>query len=318
MRAVVVRGMTDREDAATPADFVERIEDVVQDLNRLEREYDSNRICISAESSILRGTERAIVAMRDWAVERGKLWHTHLAQTRRERDEALTRFGMGNVQYAEKLGLLGPDLLAVHCSGLLDGEAALLGKYGVRIAHCPLTIMRGGDKVPPIWKLQELGAVVGVGTDGSATNNGQNPWESMKMAVYMQRVRFADRYLGTAEEGLEMMTVKAAEALAMADRIGSLEPGKEADVALFRRDQLHLVPDAMLVNNLVYSGLNNMADTVLVGGDVVLEAGQSTVFDEEEVVELARRAQREMVEEAGLEEEIGLTSSWPVTTASPF
>ena len=83
------------------------------------------------------------------------------------------------------------------------------------------------------------------------------------MALYMQRVRFGDRYLGTAEQALEMATIKAARVLDMDDRVGSLEPGKEADVAMFRRDQVHLVPDAMLVNNLVYSGLERVLKVML-------------------------------------------------------
>jgi 5-methylthioadenosine/S-adenosylhomocysteine deaminase len=314
MRAVVSRGISDKEEY-TPADFRERAEDVLDDLDRLEREYDSDRICITSEpTTILRCKPETIIAMRDWALRRGKMWHIHLAQGREELAEALRTVGTGSVQYAESLGVLGPDMLAIHCSGILDEEVELLGKYQVRISHCPVPIMRGGGVVPPIWELEKLGAVVAIGTDGSGTNNSQNPWEAMKMAVYMQRVRFGDRYLGTAEQALEMMTIKAARVLDMEDRVGSLEPGKEADVALFRRDQVHLVPDAMLVNNLVYSGLNNMADTVLVGGKVILRGGRSTVFDEEEVIARVREAQAGMIKEAGHEGEIGLTSSWPVIT----
>ena len=314
MRAVVSRGMSDVEEY-TPKDFVERAEDVLTDLDRLEREYDSEHIRITSEpTTILRCTPGAVAAMRDWALRRGKSWHIHLAQTNDELDDALRTVGMGSVQYAERLGVLGPEMLAVHCSGLLDTEVELLGKYQVRIAHCPVTQMRGGNKVPPIWELEKLGALVAIGTDGSGTNNGQNPWEAMKMAVYMQRVRFEDRYLGTAEQALEMMTIKAAEVLDMGDRVGSLEAGKEADIAMFRRDQLHLLPGAMLVNNLVHSGLNNMADTVLVGGKVVLSRGRSTIIDEKELVAQVREVQKAMIKEAGLEGDIGLTSSWPVIT----
>ena len=116
--------------------------------------------------------------------------------------------GCGSVQYADRLGVLGPEMLAAHCSGLLDEEVALLGERGVRVAHCPMTIIRGGGQVPPIWELEQRGAVVGLGTDGSGTNNGQNPWEAMKLAVYMQRVRFGDRLLGSAEQALELATIK--------------------------------------------------------------------------------------------------------------
>jgi len=135
------------------------------------------------------------------------------------------------------------------------------------------------------------------------------------LAVYLQRSRFGDGRLGTAEQALEMTTIKAARALNLEDRVGSLEPGKEADVALFRRDQLHLVPDAMLVSNLVYSGVSTRADTVLVGGKAILRHGRSTVFDEAEVVARAREAQAAMIREAGYDGQIGLSVSWPVITS---
>ena len=312
MRAVVGRCMKDKEEY-TPADFCERIDDVLEDLDRLEQLYESEHIHISAEAgTMLQCTPETILALREWALERGKMWHIHLAQNREELSEALRTVGMGSVQYAERLGVLGPDMLAIHCSGILDEEVELLGKFQVRIAHCPAPIMRHGGKVPPIWDLQKLGAVVAIGTDGSATTNGQNPWEAMKMAVYMQRVRTGDQFLGTAEKALEMATITAARVLRLDDRIGSLEVGKQADMALFRRDQFHLVTDARLVNNLVYSGVPNLADTVLVGGRVLLEGGSSTVFDEEEVRARAREAQAGMIRDANLQDELGLTFSWPV------
>jgi len=226
----------------------------------------------------------------------------------------LQMWGMGTVQYAESLGVLGPELLAVHCtsSGLLPEELELLGEYRVNISHCPPLVMLAGSQPPPIWELERLGARVVIGVDGSNSNNGQNIWEAMKWAIYLQRSRFGDRYLGTAEQALEMTTIKAAQALGLDARVGSLEPGKEADIALFRRDQLHLVPDAMLVSNLVYSGVSTRADTVLVGGRPILRGGRSTVFDEAEVVAWVREAQAAMIEEAGYEGRIGLSVSWPV------
>ncbi len=314
MRAVVGRCMCEKEEYM-PADFCERIEDVLDDLDRLEREYESDCIRIAPEAgTILECTLESMTALREWAIRRNKLWHIHLAQNREELAEALRTVGMGSVQYAESLGMLGPEMLAVHCSGILGEEVALLGQYRVRIAHCPASIMRAGGQVPPIWKLEELGATVALGTDGSATTNGQNPWEAMKMAVYMQRVPSGNRYLGTAEQALELATIKAARVLNMEDSVGSLEPGKEADVAVFSRNQLHLVMNAQFINNLVYSGVPNLAETVLVGGKVILSDGRSTVFDEAEVRARAREAQSGMIKEAGGERELGLALSWPVIT----
>jgi 5-methylthioadenosine/S-adenosylhomocysteine deaminase len=311
MRAVVARSMNDNE--YTPEDFRERYQDVVDDLDRLERAYDSAYIQIISEpTTMLRCTPDAIHAMRDWAMRRRKIWHIHLAQNRAELEDALRTKGMGSVQYAEKLGVLGPEMLAAHCSGLLDAEVELLGARRVRIAHCPDTVARGGDIVPPIWALEQMGATVAIATDGSATNNGQNPWEAMKMAVYLQRVRFGDRNLGRAERALEMATIQAAKALNMENHVGSLEPGKEADLALFRLDQAHLAPDALLVSNLVYSGVSNRADTVMVHGKTIFRNGRSTVYDEPDVLATACEAQTAMVRESGLSNIAGLTRTWPV------
>lgn len=312
MRAVVSRGISDK-DRYNPSNFIERIDDVLEDLDRLEKKYDSDRILITAEpTTILRCNPETVIAMRDWALSRNKMWHIHLAQTQDELMEALSEVGMGSVQYAEQLGVLGPEMLAVHCSGLLDEEVKLLGENEVRVAHCPLTVMRGGNIVPPIWELERMGALVAIGTDGSGTNNGQNPWEAMKMSIYMQRVRFQDRNMGTAEKALEMMTIKAAEALGMSSRIGSLEIGKEADIAVFQRSQLHLVPDAKLLNNLVFSGSNNMAYAVFVGGESILMEGKSLMFDEAEVVAGVRETQLEMLKEAALFQDTRISSYWPV------
>jgi 5-methylthioadenosine/S-adenosylhomocysteine deaminase len=319
MRAVVARSIMDGNEQVThenervPEETKETIEDVIQDLDRLERTFESTHIRITPEPiTVLRVSADAIVAMHDWSLRKGKVWHIHLAQDPEELTEATRAFGCGSVQYVERLGVLGPQMVAAHCSGLLTEEIALLGGHGVRIAHCPETIMRAGGVVPPIWTLEELGAHVAIATDGSGTNNGQNPWEAMKHAVYMQRVRHSDRYLGTAEQALEMATIKAAKVLNLAEEVGSLEVGKCADIAIFRRQQVHLMPDARLVNNLVYSGGNNMADTVIVEGRIVLRDGRSTVFDEEEVMAQAREAQRRLIEEVGLSRQLRLSNSWSI------
>jgi 5-methylthioadenosine/S-adenosylhomocysteine deaminase len=310
MRAVVARSMCDDEER-TPKEFCERTDTVLDDLDRLARAYDGDRIAIIPEpTTMLRCTADAIVAMHDWAVRHGTIWHVHLAQDAAELQDAIQTLGVGSVQYAQKLGVLGPTMLAAHCSGLLKEEVGLLAQAGVRVAHCPLTVIRGGGQVPPIWELEERGAVVALGTDGSGTNNGQNPWETMKLAVYMQRVRTGDRSLGSAEQALELATIKAAKALGLDDRVGSLEVGKRADIIALRSDQVHLVAGARLLNNLVYSGGSTFADIVMVDGKILLEGGRSTVFDEPAVVDDAQAAQAQMIQEAGLQGDLPLSKVW--------
>lgn len=113
MRAVIGRGFSDGEQMFEP--MRERLQDAIDDLNRLEKAYDSDRIRIDSEASkSLRCTPEAVVAMHDWAKKRGKPWHMHLGHHREELEDALNRVGMGTVQYSESLGVLGPELLAVH------------------------------------------------------------------------------------------------------------------------------------------------------------------------------------------------------------
>jgi len=285
------------------------------DLDRLEKKYESEYITITGEpTTVVRCKPDTIVAIRNWARERGKMWHIHLAQTSDELSDAMKQFGMGSVQWADHLGVLGPETLAIHCSGLLDEEVDILGDKKVRIGHCPVTQMRGGNRVPPIWELENKGAIVGIGTDGSGTNNGQNPWEAMKMAIYMQRVQSGDRNLGNAELALEMMTIKAARVLGIENKVGSLEDGKLADLAIFSMDQLQLLPGAMLVNNLVYSSTNNLAETVIVGGQIILDKGRSTKFDEMEIKLKIVEAQRELLQASEMADTLRISRTWPINS----
>ncbi len=312
MRGMVSRGISDVE-LYTPNEFIENIEAVLKDLDRLEKKYDSEFITITGEpTTVLRCKPDTIMAIKEWANQRAKIWHIHLAQTSDELADALKTLNMGSVEWADQLGVLGPDTLAVHCSGLLEHEVDILGSRRVKIAHCPVTQMRGGNKVPPIWSLEEKGALVAIGTDGSGTNNGQNPWEAMKMAIYMQRVQSQDRYLGSAEKALEMVTIKAAAVLGIDHKVGSVENGKYGDLALFSTNQLHLLPGAMFVNNLVYSSGCNFASTVIVGGEIILDNGLSTRVDEAEIRSKIVESQSELLRIAELEDAIRVTQTWPI------
>ena len=112
-----------------------------------------------------------------------------------------------------------------------------------------------------------------------------------------------------------MMTIKAARVLGIEDKVGSLEPGKSADLALFSMDQLQLLPGAMLVNNLVYSSTNNQAHTVIIGGDIVLENGQSTRVDENEIKHKIVEAQRELLRASELTDTLRISRTWPINAS---
>ena len=146
----------------------------------------------------------------------------------------------------------------------------------------------------------EAGVRVGLGTDGATSNNGQNLWETAKMAVLLQKSRLADRTYASAELGLELLTIGGARALHMEDRIGSLEPGKQADVICIDIDRPTLTPSATVTSSLVYSHDRDAVRHVYVGGVELLRDGRLISLDVAAVVDLVEREARRVLSAQGV------------------
>lgn len=144
------------------------------------------------------------------------------------------------------------------------------------------------------------GIRVGLGTDGATSNNGQNLWETAKMAVLLQKTRLADRTYASAELGLELATIGGARALHMEDRIGSLEPGKQADVICIDIDRPSLTPRATVTSNLIYAHDRAAVRHVYVGGVERLRDGNPVDLDGRRVVGMVERQARRILSAPGV------------------
>jgi cytosine/adenosine deaminase-related metal-dependent hydrolase len=162
--------------------------------------------------------------------------HTHLAETKDEEQFCLEKFGARPVHYVESLGWIGPDVWHAHCVHLDPAEVALFAQSGSGVAHCPSSNMRLASGIAPVRALRDAGARVGLGVDGSASNDSSHLLAEVRQAMLLQRVNGNPAALG-AQEALEIATLGGAAVLGR-DDIGALAPGMAADFIGYRLQRL--------------------------------------------------------------------------------
>jgi cytosine/adenosine deaminase-related metal-dependent hydrolase len=221
------------------------------------------------------------------ARRRGVRLHTHLAETLDEDAYCREAFGRTPAEYAEDLGWLGPDVWLAHGVHLSGAAATRLGETGTAVAHCPTSNGRLGSGIAPVRGLLDAGVPVGLGVDGSASN------ESGRMVDELHQAMLAARYAGgpqalTARETLRMATVGGARCLGREQEIGSLEPGKLADIAVWRVDGLAGAGIADPVCTLVFG--TPRLDRLYVGGRAVVSDGQLATADADALAAAVERS----------------------------
>jgi cytosine/adenosine deaminase-related metal-dependent hydrolase len=215
------------------------------------------------------------------ARQRGVRLHTHLAETADEEDFCLERFGVRPVEYLEQLGWLGADVWLAHCVHLDEREVRRFGETGTGVAHCPSSNARLGAGIAPVAALVGAGAPVGLGVDGAASNEAGELAGELREALLLARLAGGPRAL-TARQALALGTIHGARCLGREAEIGSLEPGKLADVALWRLDGVDHAGIADPVAALVL-GPRPLVELLLVGGRPVVDGGELRTGDEAEI-----------------------------------
>jgi len=215
----------------------------------------------------------------------GLTLHTHLAETVEEEAYCRELYGCSPVEYLDRLGWLGDDVWCAHCVHLSEAEVARFAKTGTGVAHCPTSNLRLGAGVAPVRALLDAGVRVGLGVDGSASNERSDLFMEVKQALLVARGRGGGEAM-TAREALRLATRGGAEVLRR-DDIGSLEPGKQADLAIWRTDGLELGGAEDLVAGLVLSAPHRV-DRLVVGGEDVVRGGALVRADEGEIARAHR------------------------------
>lgn len=233
------------------------------------------------------------------ASDRGWSVHTHLAEVREEMVEARSRWGRNSIAQAAAIGLLDLEVIAAHLIWVNERDVEVLVSHDTAGVHNPVANMILGSGVCRVPRLLAAGLRIGIGTDGAASNDSQNMLEAVKFAALLQKSDRLDPASMTAPEVLRMATIGGAEALGVAERVGSLEPGKRADVVLFGGTaELANIHDPY--QQLAYCTSPRSASDVWVDGRRLLEAGVPTTVDEAEQIARCRPLAATLVRESGL------------------
>ena len=213
----------------------------------------------------------------------------HVGETKKELNDSREKNGTTPVQYLEKLGILGPDVLAAHCIFVDQADRQILAQRHVGCVHNPSSNMMLASGVAPVIEERAAGIAVGLGTDSPAgSNNDLNLMEEMDLAAKLQKINKMDPRALSAKAVVDMATLEGARALHLDKEIGSLETGKKADLILLGLDAPNAVPMYDVYAQLAYALKGSDVETVIIGGRVVMRDKKLLTVDESVAIAKAR------------------------------
>jgi hypothetical protein len=225
------------------------------------------------------------------SAQHGLLVHTHASEQREEIAVVRARTGMDNVAYLASLGLASDRLCAAHCVWVTEAEQQLMAERSVNVLHCPGSNLKLGSGIAPVPEMRARGISVSLGADGGACNNTLDMFQEMRLAATLQAMRLGPGAL-TARDAVWMATREGARALGQADRLGSIEAGKLADIIVVRTGNVHQRPAADPYSTLVYASRPGDVRTTIIAGRVVYRDGNLTWADRHDIGHEADRARK--------------------------
>ncbi len=226
----------------------------------------------------------------------------HVSEMKKEWEDSEKQNGMSPVQYLEKLGILGPDVVAAHCIFVDAADRKILAERGVGCVHNPSSNMMIASGVSPVPEMRAAGVAVGLGTDGPAgSNNDLDLMEEIDLAAKLAKISKMDPLALNAKAVVEMATIDGARAVHLEKEIGSLEAGKKADLVLISLDEPNAVPVYDIYAQIAYALKGSDVETVIIGGKVVMRDRKLLTINEPEVLEKAREYGKSVKSSLGME-----------------
>ena len=237
---------------------------------------------------------------KEFAEKNGVIDHIHVAETRKEQAEFQKNQGLRVVEYLDKIGALSKRMVAAHCVWLTKSEVTILAKAGVSVAHCPVSNMKlASGGVAPLPEMFEAGIVVGLGTDGAASNNSLDMFETMKICALLQKAHRWDATVLDAQKTLDLATIEGARALGLQADIGSIEVGKKADIIMLDMQSPNLNPirgKENVVSDLVYSASPANVATTIVDGQLLMSNRQLLTVNLQQTVRKVAQIANQLVQ----------------------
>ena len=302
LRAVVGKCLMDA-DAAVPRRLLQTARAAIDESLDLHRRWDgaaggrlraafAPRFAVSCS----RGLLEEVGSLSSSA---GVLVHTHASEQQAEIAIVERQTGKRNIEYFEAIGLASERLCLAHCVWVDEREQDILAARRVKVLHCPGSNLKLGSGIAPVAELRRRGVSVSLGADGAACNNRLDMFEEMRLAAVLQAMRLGPGAL-PARDAVWMATREGARALGLESEIGSIEPGKRADIIVVNLDRPHLAPGADPYSTLVYAARGTDVRHTVVDGAVLVRDGRPVRVDPAEVTAAARAEAVALLARAGL------------------
>lgn len=266
-------------------------------------------------SAVQRCSDELLAGATELARQRNLPMHIHLAETKAQAVMGRQLYGESLLAHLDSLGAVGPHLSLAHSIWIEDGDVEIFARRGATPVHNPASNLRIGSGLARVKDFLAAGVSVGLGTDGSASNDGQNMFDAVRLAALIHNQAGSDfNHWVTPVQALAMATRNGARAFGL--DAGVLAPGKLADIVLLRRDRPSFTPLNDVVAQLVFCENGSSVDTVMVNGETVVENGRVTKVDESEVLRLAEHARRRL--EPSLQKELAAARTMESSLAEMY
>lgn len=292
MRGIISHGIIDLRDE-------ERRKRDIREAVRIVRDFhgkaDGRILAMFGPHAPYSCSKECLLEVKDLAKKFNVRIMIHLAESEGDVRNTISFQGEKPIEFLQKIGFLGPEVLAAHCVQTSEEEAEILKKNNVKVAHNPQSNLKLASGIAPVWTFIKKGITVAIGTDGAASNNNLDMFEEIRTCSLLAKVRAGDPTVVDATTALRMGTIEGAVAVGLEKEIGSIEIGKKADIALVDLRKPHLVPLHNITSNLVYSANGCDVCTVIVDGKILMENKRVLTVDEEQIIEKAQQVAEDLV-----------------------
>jgi len=297
-RATVGKCMMDQGNGVPEALSEETEESISESLELLKR-WDGRadgriRYCFAPRFAVS-CTRELLERVARLSSELGVMVHTHASENRDEIAMVERATGKRNIEYLRDVGLTAPHVVLAHCIHLDDVEMGILRATGANVAHCPSSNLKLASGIARVAEMLDRGVSVSLGADGAPCNNRLDMFTEMRTAALLQKVLHGSRVL-PAQTALRLATTGGAQALGLADQIGSVEVGKRADLQLINLNRLHATPQPDPVSTVVYAAEASDVEAVIIDGQIVMRAGELLTLNEQDVITEARDQSRRLAQ----------------------
>ncbi len=301
LRAFVGKVMMDVKDRNIPRrlqDTTKKSIDESIDLYRKWHNKKNGRIKYAfAPRFVLSCSEALLKEVKCFADENGLIIHSHSSENKKELEFVRKKTGYRNLEYFDKLGLTGKNLVLAHCIWLDKEEFDVLKKTKTNVAHCPSANLKLGSGIANIPEMLRRKINVGFGADGVPCNNNLSMFIEMRLSGLIQKPIYGPKAM-PGMKIIEMATINGAKALGMSDEIGSIEVGKKADVIVLDIDKVHSTPFSFdnIYSSIVYSTNATNVETVIIDGKIIMERGIVKGMNEDGVIKKCKRYAKKIID----------------------